>query len=558
MSVSSIDFDALWNTALSGVQSSLTTAETTYQTAIDAAIAAYDTGMSNAWSTYDSMMVTADSTRDAAYLTADGTYNSNTSSDWSDYDDAVNGTGGIQETWQGAIDSADSIYNTNVGTAMAAYDSTVQGAQANLDIAITAAQQNFDDWLNGNQPGQTITAAFTRTQTIDTSTAPPTVTWTTSSSVQWSPTEGTSTQSEFQKKPPVPSGYTLISTSTAVAGSITTITEDYAAPAGGIGTGLKPGLQQANAAVLTPAHNNPWELAKVARTEFYIEELDGYYTQYTTALDVAQTSYDGAVQAANDGYNNTLYGDPTGATIAPGSPADIFYNAISGADNAFSSGEQGVMSTYNTNMDAYYMAEMQYWEDIMNGLPATPPNPDDPAQFAKDYYVDVTALDINYAVAVGSAWTGWVSAQVGADTTRDNAIINATLQLGVDSANAANSLTTAQIGAEDSYAKDMIDIDADYAIAVNEKSGEIAGDIADAELTFELAEHGAAQIAGKAINTEEKDREDRYADADEVRAEALSLEEEELANDLAAEEETRQNAYASADARAFNMLVFWR
>lgn len=45
-------------------------------------------------------------------------------------------------------------------------------------------------------------------------------------------------------------------------------------------------------------------------------------------------------------------------------------------------------------------------------------------------------LDIDYTVAVGAAWTGWVSAQVSADTTRDNAIINAEHQLGLDSANA--------------------------------------------------------------------------------------------------------------------------
>lgn len=252
--------------------------------------------------------------------------------------------------------------------------------------------------------------------------------------------------------------------------------------------------------------------------------------------------------AANDGFNTTLYGDPTGATVAPGTPADIFYNALSGAADAFSLGEQAAMDTYNTNMDGYWMAEMQYWEDIMNGLPGTPPNPDDPAQFAKDYDVDTSALDSNYAVAIGGAWTGWVGAQVAADATRDNAIINAEYQLGVDSADAANNLITAQIGAEDSYAKDIIDIDADYSIAVTEKSAEVSGDITDAELNFALTEHGAAQTAGKAINAAEKNRADDHADADETRAEALSLEEEDLANDLAAEEETRQNAYAGAEA----------
>lgn len=196
--------------------------------------------------------------------------------------------------------------------------------------------------------------------------------------------------------PPIPAGYTPVSMTSVTSGLVETITQKFDPPAGGIGTGLRPGLQQANAAVLTPAHNNPWELAKVARTEFYLAELDGYYDQYTVAMNTAQTNYNGAVQAANAGYNTTLYGDPTGMTIAPGSPAETFYNAISAADSAFSSSEQLAKSTYDTNINGYYMAESQYWMDMMMGIPATPPNPDDPAQFAKDYYVDTTALDIDY------------------------------------------------------------------------------------------------------------------------------------------------------------------
>tara|TARA_R110002072_G_scaffold303099_1_gene493493 strand:- start:219347 stop:223417 length:4071 start_codon:yes stop_codon:yes gene_type:complete len=554
MSVSSIDFNALWNTALSGVQTSLTTAETNYQAAISAAESAYQTGLSNASSTYSSMMATADSDRDSDYATADGTYNTNTSSDWNDYNTAVYGAGGIEETWQNSINTADSTYSNSVSIAMAAYDSTMQSAQATLDGDIAAAYQKFDDWQSGNLVvagaplGQSITMSFERTQTIDTSTSPVTVYWTTSSSLLWGLAEGTSTLSRFEEKPPVPDGYTFTNSSISVSGSVTTITETYAPPVGGLGTGLRPGLQQANAAVLTPAHHNPWELAKVARTEFYLAELDGYYDQYTVAMNTAQTIYNGAVQAANAGYNTTLYGDPTGITIAPGTPAETFNSALTAAYSAFDSGEQSAKSNYDTNINGYYMAESQYWMDMMMGIPATPPNPDDPAQFAKDYYIDTTALDIDFAVAVGAAWTGWVSAQVGADTTRDNALISAEHQLGLDSANAANALTTAQIAAESSYAKDMIDINADYAIAIAEKLAEVQGDIADAEKNFELTEHGAAQTAGKAINAAEKVREDDYATADETRAEALSLEDEDLANDLAAEEETRQNAYATADA----------
>jgi len=199
-------------------------------------------------------------------------------------------------------------------------------------------------------------------------------------------------------------------------------------------------------------------------------------------------------------------------------------------------------------MMAYYNAEMQYYEDMMNGLPATPPNPDDLLRYAKDYYVDVSALDVNFAVAAGAAWTGWVAAERAADTTRDNAIINAEHQLGEDLSDAAQDLAEKQIAAEDSYAADMIDIDADYSIAVTGKQAEIEGDIADAEEALERAEHAAGEIAAKAVNLAEKDREHDYADADEARAEALALENEDLTNDLAAEEETRQNSYATADA----------
>ena len=94
----------------------------------------------------------------------------------------------------------------------------------------------------------------------------------------------------------------------------------------------------------------------------------------------------------------------------------------------------------------------------------------------------------------------------------------------------------------------ILDIDADYAIAQAGKWNQLAADIADDEQAFELAAHAAAEVAANRMSLAEKTREDRYADASEIRAEATSLEDEDLANDLATEEETRQNAYATADA----------
>jgi len=64
------------------------------------------------------------------------------------------------------------------------------------------------------------------------------------------------------------------------------------------------------------------------------------------------------------------------------------------------------------------------------------------------------------------------------------------------------------------------------------------------------AEHAAAETVGKAVNPAEKDREHEhhYADASEARAEELAVENEDLTNNLAGEEETRQSAQVVGDA----------
>jgi hypothetical protein len=158
--------------------------------------------------------------------------------------------------------------------------------------------------------GESCGGFWTRTKTTDATTSPASVIWETGSRVEWSPTEGTSTQSQFKKEPPIPEGYSLVSTVTTTTGSVTTVKETYSAPAGGIGGG-------------STARNNPWELAKVARAAFFVAELNEYYDQYIVAMNTAQVAYDGAVVAANNGFNTTLYGDPTGATTAPGNRSRV-------------------------------------------------------------------------------------------------------------------------------------------------------------------------------------------------------------------------------------------
>lgn len=182
----------------------------------------------------------------------------------------------------------------------------------------------------------------------------------------------------------------------------------------------------------------------------------------------------------------------------------------------------------------------------------TPPNPDDAAQYAKDYSVDVAAANVNYAAAVGPAWVAWVSAERAADTTRDIAIINADHALNEDLIDAGKDLAKSQVSAEGSWASDLIHIDADYAIAVSDKQIDRDKTIVSAAATFEKAEHSAAESLALSGNTANRDHSKSVASAADQKWFSMAEEDADLARDLAAEEETRQIAYASADATWIN------
>ncbi len=91
------------------------------------------------------------------------------------------------------------------------------------------------------------------------------------------------------------------------------------------------------------------------------------------------------------------------------------------------------------------------------------------------------------------AWVAWVSAEVAADTVREQEIINAQHDYGVTQANAGLQLAQQAITAEDSAAKGIIDIDADFAIAQVAKEGEVAAQIADADLVRAQSLNAAAE-----------------------------------------------------------------
>jgi hypothetical protein len=122
---------------------------------------------------------------------------------------------------------------------------------------------------------------------------------------------------------------------------------------------------------------------------------------------------DASVQAATENYYVTLYGTPDGSgPFGAGTPAEAFSSSLDAAYQSFSTAEQAAFQAYTSSMEGWDMQMMQYFMDEMMGMGGTPPDPDDPARFSKDYHVDVAALGVDLAAAHGAAWVAWVSAEV--------------------------------------------------------------------------------------------------------------------------------------------------
>ena len=156
------------------------------------------------------------------------------------------------------------------------------------------------------------------------------------------------------------------------------------------------------------------------------------------------------MQAATETYYVTLYGTTDGSgPFGAGTPAEAFSTALDAAYQAFDAGEQVAFQAYVTAMEGWDAAMMQYFMDEMMGMGGTPPDRDDPARFSKDYHVDVAALNVDFAAATGAAWVG---AEVAADTTREQDIINAQYDYGVTQADVGLQLANQAIAAEDSAA----------------------------------------------------------------------------------------------------------
>jgi hypothetical protein len=553
------EVESLWSSAVNSIQPGLDAAAQSYDDTMAQLEAAWLAGLSDAWATYDSAMQAANDIRNSAYLAADDTYNTNTQGDWQAWTDAVHGPGGIEETYQLAVSAADTARGNAWSAATTVYDDAVDAAADALQSAIDAANADFDDWLNGGGSGSNSIGAsgagLTITKTEDASTSPVTVTWSTSGAISSGGGGSVDWDQESSQEPVIPAGYTQIGSDIiTISGPVTTTIRNYgpAWASGGGGTGGSGSTGSLPEGV----RNNVFEVARYMRTELYLAELEGYYDTWTAAVTDANDVHQDAVEAANAAYMTTLYGNATGTgPFTAGTPAEAYYSALAAAYDGFTADEQSAFDSYTASMDSYwaaYNAWMMSTMDPNNPGGGTPPNPDEAAQYAKDYSVDIAAANVNYAAAVGPAWVAWVSAERAADTTRDIAIINADHALNEDLIDVGKDLAKSQVSAEGSWASDLIHIDADYAIAVSDKQIDKDKTIVSAVATFEKAEHSAAETLALSGHVANRDHAKAVASAADQKWFSMAEEDADLAKDLAAEEETRQIAYASADAAWIN------
>ena len=544
--VSTINTDALWDVELAAIQPALDSAAALRDASIETAQSTYDSEIQVATDLYGSLMEAADAALDSAYDQADAAFQAAVATHHADYDQAVSG---LEDVRQSALQAAADNFDLAAAAAEASYTATVEAAQGVLDDAVATAEQEFDSWQNGTLPGQTLTIWMERWRITDTSGRGPAVRWELRSGTGWASGVGSVTIQEFAQRPePAILNQYVLSQQSVVPGlavnlsstetvEIERFVAPFGDPLGGLGSVTIGGLPVAE--LLPAPRQNPWEVQEFIQTVSYLIQLEGLELAWDAAADSAQGAYQATVSAANSTFNMAVYGSSDGQSVQPGSLAAAFQDALAAADTTFQDGEQAAFDVYET-------AEATFWATV--DMTSTTAFDDTPLREAsRDYHVDVAALNVNHAAASGSAWVSWISAERAADTTRDNAVINAEFQRGMDMAAAGAALTAGQIAAEGSWASGLIDIRADYAIASTEKQFELAGDVADAQLVFELTEHAAAETGAHAVIQATRDQQHANADANTAFTIGEVTEAADLTNDIAGEDETLQNAYAAAD-----------
>lgn len=525
--------------AISGV---ITTADLDFQANIAPLLATYELNVGqieidynedvqNAWDDYSADLETADEERQQRYEDADELYTTTMTGPQNDY---TNNMADIVQDFEDDIEAASIARSQAATVAQGIYDSIVGPAEETLTTAIEAANQEYEDWINGVGSNGVTSLLWTRTATIDTSVTPTLITWATSGAVESGNNTIPWAGGNQPTAPQPPIGYVQQGGPiTVINGSITTITEKF----------VNPNPQPPSPS--TGLRANRFEMALLARFEAYVAELDALQEIYDTTVSDANDAKIAAINTAHLGYLDDVYGNTTGHTpYGSGSPADVFQTALDGASQAFNGIESGEWQTYTNSVNNYFMTLMS--ASMNGGMPM----PDLAALggFAQTYLVNSYNASLDYLEVVGAAWVAFVGAERGADSNRDQDVIQAEYDCAVTTENAALAADQGALGAWSGLVQDALTIDADYTIENANQEQTRHQKIADAQQSLQFTINGAAQTRALSLAAADKTYADSEAGAWSTRHQKEATEDKTLTHAQAAAEETRINSYAGADA----------
>lgn len=217
----------------------------------------------------------------------------------------------------------------------------------------------------------------------------------------------------------------------------------------------------------------------------------------------------------------------------------------------FNGAEQSEETNYNSTwigLQPMYQAAMDLMmTDPASGMMAMQIYDATVNQAKKDYFVNVAAADVT---RINQSWQGYVNyviAERTADTTRDQAIINATFQRADQMLDNTHEAVSGEIDAAGKLASAVIDIASQYAIDAMSKYLKMVGDIGTATKNIEITEHGAAETFRTSLNAAEQQYDYEYAAALETFTNQEAGAAQTLWQAYATEDESWNNSMADAE-----------
>lgn len=436
-------------TAADNYASNIAARETTFDNAIN--------GTGGAVETFNNLMDAADDQFDLDMDNADGNYDSAMLIAQGIYDGIVDG---LETTFESNVAVLTDTYNDAVDLALSNREDDRETHQTTFDNAVEAADQAYDDWINGTSTSGPITVVTTRTTYVEPGT------WKTRYSIVTVYTDGngvSTTTNSTTGSSTVPTG-TLVS---SIPGIFTT----------DAGITVSATIETYTTTITPPAtQGNVFLVAMQTRLEQLEERLEEIGEALADAIAGFQATRNGAIETANDNYDLAA-GGSTGFVA-------VYDGAVSTAHQNASDTMSDAQGDYQDALNLYNQAVM---DAMMNGDPM--PSNTSVLVATRDYQLAAAGADVLLASDLGTALVAFVSAERGFDTIRDTDIINAISDYLEDSINEADAKQQEAIAEVVDAIHDLIDLDDGFAKADADQQKDRIAAISDAAKQFALDEN---------------------------------------------------------------------